>query len=179
MTVEEQWKAEVKQNDIDHHTPTAGAMTGHIVSNLRIQSNKLTQFEWYLKGATVIADRELIDDFRENVDETFIELGHQLVEWNEKPASTTSEWQEYSMLEEAGQNKYYSADEMIAMVVQDIQTSLMFVGRAIILANKEEKFGLAAYLMQVQTMYNHYNELFQARLGNEALTGFEEEDEDD
>ena len=36
MTSEEQYQKELKQSDIDHHTPTAGAMTGHIIDNLLI-----------------------------------------------------------------------------------------------------------------------------------------------
>jgi hypothetical protein len=38
-TPEKLFEAEVKQADIDHHTPTAGAMTGHIVANLEVLSN--------------------------------------------------------------------------------------------------------------------------------------------
>lgn len=48
--VEEKYQAEVKQADIDHHTPTAGAMTGHIVANLRILDVKLHQAKWFMKA---------------------------------------------------------------------------------------------------------------------------------
>ncbi len=49
-TPEQLFEAEVKQADIDHHTPTAGAMTGHIVSNLVVLSDKLQMAKWYVKG---------------------------------------------------------------------------------------------------------------------------------
>ena len=34
MNAEEKYQAELKQSDLDHHQPTAAAMTGHIISNL-------------------------------------------------------------------------------------------------------------------------------------------------
>mgnify|MGYP001421540256 CR=1 FL=1 len=49
LSVEERYQAEIKQSDIDHHTPTAGAMTGHIVANLAVLINKLQQAKWYVR----------------------------------------------------------------------------------------------------------------------------------
>ena len=43
MNAEEKYQAELKQSDIDHHTPTAGAMMGHIIANLAIHSLKINQ----------------------------------------------------------------------------------------------------------------------------------------
>ena len=40
MNTEEKYQAELKQSDLDHHKPTAGAMTGHIISNLAVLINK-------------------------------------------------------------------------------------------------------------------------------------------
>ena len=34
MNAEEKYQAELKQSNLDHHQPTAAAMTGHIISNL-------------------------------------------------------------------------------------------------------------------------------------------------
>lgn len=31
MNAEEKYQAELKQSDLDHHQPTAAAMTGHII----------------------------------------------------------------------------------------------------------------------------------------------------
>ena len=50
MTSEEQYQQELKQSDIDHHTPTAGAMTGHIIANLLIHSLKISQAKIFTKG---------------------------------------------------------------------------------------------------------------------------------
>ncbi|WDC93202.1 hypothetical protein PSR33_10435 (plasmid) [Latilactobacillus curvatus] len=36
--IETRYQAEVKQADVDHHTPTAGAMIGHVMANLTIHS---------------------------------------------------------------------------------------------------------------------------------------------
>lgn len=178
-TITEKWEAEQVQSEIDHHTPTAGAMTGHILANLRKLSNKLIQFNWYIKGPNYQSDQHLISEFRTAVDNEFISIGNRLVEWNEKPASTTAEFEEYSMITEAGENKYLSADEMLSMIVADIQTSQMFIGRAIKLANNEEKFGLTSNITNLQSLMNSYNRKFQARLGNEPLDGYLDEDEED
>lgn len=50
MTSEERYEQELKQSDIDHHTPTAGAMTGHIIANLLIHSLKVNQAKLFAQG---------------------------------------------------------------------------------------------------------------------------------
>ena len=50
MTKEELYQAELKQADQDHHTPTAGAMTGHILANLWLHQQKVNQARLYTKG---------------------------------------------------------------------------------------------------------------------------------
>ena len=45
MNAEEKYQAELKQSDLDHHQPTAAAMTGHIISNLLIHSLKILNFK--------------------------------------------------------------------------------------------------------------------------------------
>lgn len=61
-TPEKLFEAEVKQADIDHHTPTAGAMTGHIVANLEVLSNKLQMAKWYVKGMSAQQLKVLFGD---------------------------------------------------------------------------------------------------------------------
>lgn len=51
MNAEEKYQAELKQSDIDHHTPTAGAMMGHIIANLAIHSLKINQASLFARGA--------------------------------------------------------------------------------------------------------------------------------
>jgi hypothetical protein len=50
MNAEEKYQAELKQSDLDHHKPTAAAMTGHIISNLLIHSLKISQASLFVKG---------------------------------------------------------------------------------------------------------------------------------
>lgn len=50
MTSTEQYEQELKQSEIDHHTPTAGAMTGHIIANMLIHSLKISQAKLYAQG---------------------------------------------------------------------------------------------------------------------------------
>lgn len=42
MNSEEAYQSELKQSEIDHHTPTVGAMVGHIIANLLIHSLKIS-----------------------------------------------------------------------------------------------------------------------------------------
>lgn len=177
--IEELYLAEQKQNEIDHHQPTAGAMTNHILSNLRVLSTKLNQFEWYLKGSNVFVDKKFIAEMRLTVDNYFNQLGHQLVNVGEKPSSVAEEFKEYAMLEEDPRNKYFTDTEVFEMLVSDVQTSKLFISRAIILAQKESKFPLQNFLIELEEKLNQYSAEMQARVGKEPLEGFEEDDEDD
>ena len=53
MNAEEKYQAELKQSDLDHHQPTAAAMTGHIISNLLIHSLKINKLTYLLKDLLV------------------------------------------------------------------------------------------------------------------------------
>ena len=53
MNAEEKYQAELKQSDLDHHQPTAAAMTGHIISNLLIHSLKINQAPGSLSASPV------------------------------------------------------------------------------------------------------------------------------
>ena len=96
--IEELYQAEQKQNEIDHHLPTAGAMTNHILANLRVMSTKLNQLEWYIKGNNYFADQQFLSSMRQTVDNYFNQLGHQLVNVGEKPSSITEEFSEYNVI---------------------------------------------------------------------------------
>lgn len=50
MDASKLYQEELKQSDIDHHTPTAGAMVGHIISNLLVHSIKINQAQLFAKG---------------------------------------------------------------------------------------------------------------------------------
>lgn len=177
--IEDLYLAEQKQNDIDHHKPTAGAMTNHILSNLRVLSTKLNQVEWYLKGSKVFSDRQFISEMRLTVDNKFNQLGRQLVNVGEKPSSVTEEFTEYAMLEEDPRSKYLSDTEIFEMLVNDIQTSKLFISQAIVLAQNESKFPLQNFLIELDNQFNQYSATMQARLNKEPLEGFDEDEDDE
>ena len=91
LTIDEQYAAELKQSDIDHHVPTAGAMTNHILSNLMVAYVKLTQVKWYVKGPQSLALRTAYQRLLDQNVRQFAELGELLLDENQKPSSTTAE----------------------------------------------------------------------------------------
>ena len=79
LTIDEQYAAELKQSDIDHHVPTAGAMTNHILSNLMVAYVKLTQVKWYVKGPQSLALRTAYQRLLDQNVRQFAELGELLL----------------------------------------------------------------------------------------------------
>ena len=178
-SIEERYLAEQKQAEIDHHQPTAGAMADHVLANLRVLTNKLVQAAWYVKGSSYFADRKYLLQLQATLNHDIVQLGDQLRAVGEKPASVTAEFSEYSMLTEDPRIKYYSTEAILAGLVADCQTSLMFIQRAVALANQESKFPLASYLIELNGQFERASQKLQARLGKEPREGLEEEDDDD
>lgn len=176
--IEDKYDAEVKQADIDHHTPTAGAMTGHIVANLRILDVKLHQAMWFLKGFEGAAVRPLYADLIAGARSDFDVVAEALLDEGELPPSTTAEYAEYQMLDEDGRNKYLSAVEIVDLSVHDYDTENLFVTRAIKLAEKEYRPALAGVLTGLLGRNNRAIRELQVVLGMSARDGLGEEDDD-
>ena len=175
-TPAELFKNEVKQADIDHHTPTAGAMTGHVVANLVILANKLQQAKWYVKGINATTLKELFDKLLSQAYRQKDDLGKTLIDENLIVPSVQEEFDTYTMLEENGQNKYETADWLINNFVHDYDTENMFITRAIKLANKEDRPVLALALTNLLAANNHNIATLQALLGKTARDGLDEEE---
>lgn len=175
-TPAELFKNEVKQADIDHHTPTAGAMTGHVVANLVILANKLQQAKWYVKGINATTLKELFDKLLSQAYRQKDDLGKTLIDENLIVPSVQEEFDTYTMLEENGQNKYETADWLINNFVHDYDTENMFITRAIKLANKENRPVLALALTNLLAANNHNIATLQALLGKTARDGLNEEE---
>ena len=175
-TPAELFKNEVKQADIDHHTPTAGAMTGHLVANLVILANKLQQAKWYVKGINATTLKELFDKLLSQAYRQKDDLGKTLIDENLIVPSVQEEFDTYTMLEENGQNKYETADWLINNFVHDYDTENMFITRAIKLANKENRPVLALALTNLLAANNHNIATLQALLGKTARDGLDEEE---
>lgn len=175
-TPAELFKNEVKQADIDHHTPTAGAMTGHVVANLVILANKLQQAKWYVKGINATTLKELFDKLLSQAYRQKDDLGKTLIDENLIVPSVQEEFDTYTMLEENGQNKYETADWLINNFVHDYDTENMFITRAIKLANKENRPVLALALTNLLAANKHNIATLQALLGKTARDGLDEEE---
>lgn len=175
-TPAELFKNEVKQADIDHHTPTAGAMTGHVVANLVILANKLQQAKWYVKGINATTLKELFDKLLSQAYRQKDDLGKTLIDENLIVPSVQEEFDTYTMLEENGQNKYETADWLINNFVHDYDTENMFITRAIKLANKENRPVLALALTNLLAANKHNIATLQALLGKTARDGLNEEE---
>ncbi len=64
----------MKQADHDHHVPTAGAMSGHVLANLQVLIRKLTQFRGTLRGVASEIDRQLLDQLMQQAQDHFDDL---------------------------------------------------------------------------------------------------------
>lgn len=173
------YEAEQKQTDIDHHTPTAGAMTGHILANLLVNNVKLHQSLWYFKGLSSLQLKPLYKKLIAQGRVEFDQLADLLLDENEIAPSTVAEYQKYTMLEEDGRNKYRSAEALVDITAHDFATQNMFIDRAIILAQKETRPAMAAFLTDLRGKNNHTIQTLQAILGKNAWDGLVEEDDDD
>lgn len=179
LTPAQMWAKEQTQADQDHHTPTAGAMTGHIVANLEVLSHKLMQSSWYVTGLNRAALRELFANQLQQAQTQLFELGQVLIDEGEMAPSTAQEFADYSMLAEAGELKYETAERMVDQLAHDYYTENLFVTRAIKLAEKEDRPVLAGYLTTLLGSNNHNISELQAMLGRFGLVGLEEEDDED
>ncbi|QMU08537.1 ferritin-like domain-containing protein [Levilactobacillus suantsaii] len=178
-TIEDRYAAEQAQADHDHHVPTAGAMTNHILANLHISIVKFHQVRWSVKGPLAPSVRDLLADYIATYRKQFDALGELLLDEGELVSTTTQEFGEYNMLEESGAKKYLSATDQVDELVHDADTHNLFIDRAIKLAAKEDRPALAAFLTTLRGTNNHIIRELQAILGNDARDGLDEDDDDD
>ncbi|AVK63986.1 DNA starvation/stationary phase protection protein [Lactobacillus sp. CBA3606] len=179
LTMTEKYAAELKQSELDHKLPTAGAMTNHILANLMVEYVKLNQIKWYVQGPDSLALRTEYDRLIVLNTQNFAALADLLLDEDQKPSSTTAELVKYTMLTEDGAFKYADAKTMVAATVKDFDTENLFTDRAIKLAVKEDRPALAAWLTAYRGSNNRQIRQLQAFLGHTARTGLDEEDEDD
>lgn len=166
--IETAYQAEVKQADTDHHTPTAGAMTGHIVANLNINITKLHQALWFLTGPESVAIKSLYRDLITEARQTYDDLADVLLDEGQLPPSTTAEYENYKMLEEDGRLKYHATEDVLTTTIEDFNTQNLFVTRAITLAEKEDRPAMAAYLTTILGQNNHDIRVLEDALGHKV-----------
>ncbi|MCT1215522.1 DNA starvation/stationary phase protection protein [Latilactobacillus curvatus] len=176
--IETRYQAEVKQADVDHHTPTAGAMIGHVMANLTIQRRKLRQMKWYAKGINNQAFKAQLTTLLAENDMLLDKTAERLLDEGEVLPTTQAEYTEYGMLTEEPRIKYWEMPAMIAEMVADYNTANLFVSRAIKLAEKEERFALAADMVSLMGYNQHQIRELQSQLGKATREGLDEEDDD-
>ncbi|RYL93597.1 ferritin-like domain-containing protein [Sporolactobacillus sp. THM19-2] len=179
MSIDTLYEAEVAQTEKDHHIPTAGAMTGHILANLKIHQEKLAQAVYYARGPERPFLKKSFSQAIQTENRLFDGLAQLLLDEDEVIPTTTEEFSRYSMLEEHGKFKYLSAKEWLSSAVKDFDTQNLFITRAIKLAEKEDKPALQAFLVQQLSWNNRQIRELQAYLGHAPREGLEEEEEDD
>ena len=178
-TVKARQAAAAKQVDHDHHVPTAGAMSGHVLANLAVLQRKLAQFSQTLSGPSSDGDRELLTQLATQTQQHLTVLVADLAAQGEDFPTTTAEFSEYTMLQEDPAFRFWTNDMKLDAVVNDLDTCQLFVSRAIPLANKENKAVLAADMLQLQRWHEQSILHLQTRLGREVTAGRTLLEEDD
>lgn len=181
MTSEERFQQELKQSEIDHHTPTAGAMTGHIIANLLIHTLKISQAKFFAHDLAAVFLADHADDWIQFEQAEFNRLSQLLVNNGEAIPTTTDQIKEFTMLEENGADKYLAGSEQLFHLVQDFDTQILFINKAIPLAHNEQWPELETALINFLAWIKEQIALTQRVLGHEVRTGLytEEDDEDD
>lgn len=180
MTSAEQYQQELKQSDIDHHTPTAGAMTGHIIANLLLHSLKISQAKFFAKGSAALYLEQNADSWISYEQAEFDQLNQLLVSNEEAIPTTTDQFKEYTMLTETGASKYDDGADQLFDLVKDFDTQILFITKAITLAQQEEWPELAANLTDLLAWIKEQIASTQRFLGHAVREGlYTEEDDDD
>lgn len=180
MTSKEKYAQELKQSDVDHHTPTAGAMTGHIVANLLIHALKISQAKLFAQGPAALFLAQYGDAWITHEQATFAQLNQLLVNNGESIPTTTDQFKQFTMLEEDGATKYDPGAEQLFSLVKDFDTQTLFITKAITLGKNEEWPELVADLTNLLTWIKAQIALTQRFLGHDLRTGlYTEEDDDD
>lgn len=179
MTSTEQYEQELKQSDIDHHTPTAGAMTGHIIANLLIHSLKISQAKMFAKGPAALFLSQIGNKWISHEQAEFTHFNQLLVNNGESIPTTTDQFKQFTMLEEDGSTKYQPGDTQLFTLVKDFDTQTLFITKAISLAQKENWQELAVNLTTLLAWIKEQIALTQRFLGHDLRAGLYNEEDDD
>lgn len=179
-TPEELLKEEQAHKDHVHHTEiNAAAILDHVLGNIHTLHVKLHQFHWYVKGPHFQTLHEKFEELYNANEDWFDQIAERLLASGHKPASTTEEFVEYSLLKENAADKYLSDNEMVEAVVEDFRSNRGLVERAIDLAAKEGDDPLEDLLIEYKDHIDTSIWMLQAFLGKEAFeddAAFEDEE---
>ena len=179
MEIQEQYEVELKQADVDHHTPTAGAMTGHILANLWLHQQKINQARLFAKGCASLFFAQYTGEWLNTERQYFDRINQLLVINGEAVPTTTAQFTQYTMLKENGAQKYAPGKDQLFDLIKDFDTQLLFLQKAIALGKKEGLMKLVHTLVDLDTWMRTQILAGQNFLGNDLMTGRYQEDDDD
>ncbi|WP_018664209.1 Dps family protein [Heyndrickxia acidiproducens] len=176
LTAEEklQQELEQEQKEHDHHHPTAAAMTNHIVANLAVLWTKLHQYHWYVKGPQFFHLHEKFAELYTDAANWYDKIAETLLAMDAKPFSTTGQNMKYTFIQEDEADKYRTAEEMVANMIDDFRLTRDVAIRAIYLASEQGHAALENVLIDYKRYLDKQIWLLQAFLGKTALEDEEE-----
>nr|WP_238646952.1 DNA starvation/stationary phase protection protein [Enterococcus faecium] len=137
-TPQERLQEEQEHKEHVHHTKiNAAAIADHLLGNMHTLHVKLHQYHWYVKGANFFTLHEKFEELYNENEKWFDKLAERLITSGHKPASTTVEFEKYSMLSEDAVNKYAKAEDMVENIIEDFRSTRDLTIRAIRLAQDE------------------------------------------
>lgn len=176
LSIDEKYEAEVKKTEVDHNKPTAGAMLSHVLSNIFYEKISLMQAGLYAKS------RDYRAKFREitlKEEEWFYLISGQLLDENELVPTTLDEFVSYhKFIENDPKTKYWTDEALIEKFINDFQNQNLFIGRAIKLTQKEEKYSLELAIRELYGYNLSIIRYFAGELGKRISEFIEEEDDD-
>ncbi|MDO4671207.1 MAG: DNA starvation/stationary phase protection protein [Aerococcus sp.] len=176
---QEQLAQEQAYKEHIHHTKiNAAAIIDHILANSHTLHVKWHQYHWYVKGRDFYSLHEVFESLYNDNEKWFDALAKRVLASGFKPASTTEEFQQYTTLNEAAEDKYLSGEEMAEQAIEDLRSNREFVIRAIRLAQAETDDALEEVLIDYKDHLDMAIWQLQAFLGKEALEGDDYIDEE-
>lgn len=180
MTATELYHAELERSDYEHHHPTAGAVIGHITSNLLLHTLKIEQAKLFARGTAVLFFAQKGNAW-EDTEFAFIrKLNRELLAEGDLIPTTSKEVLEFGRLEEDGSRKYKDGNEQLFDLVKDFDTQLLYIGKGLALAKQEGHLGQVAALTDLANWMKGEIAFAQNFLGHDLKEGlYVEEDDDD
>ena len=121
-TPQERLQEEQEHKEHVHHTKiNAAAIADHLLGNMHTLHVKLHQYHWYVKGANFFTLHEKFEELYNENEKWFDKLAERLITSGHKPASTTVEFEKYSILSEDAVNKYFKAEDMVENIIEDFR----------------------------------------------------------
>ena len=178
-TPQERLQEEQEHKEHVHHTKiNAAAIADHLLGNMHTLHVKLHQYHWSVKGANFFTLHEKFEELYNENEKWFDKLAERLITSGHKPASTTVEFEKYSILSEDAVNKYSKAEDMVENIIEDFRSNRDLTIRAIRLAQDEGDDALEDTLIAFKNDLDKNIWMLQAFIGKEALEDDDALDED-